>query len=924
MGFNVDEDQECPVAIRCRHAKLILTATSKRINEIGEAHPSLAKQSTLYLVEIPVVNASPIAPANIIVYKALSIATTNSSIAKSPQVNATAVITKPESIPQATTACSTPSTSIPTHPPQDIQQSHDTMIHNNKYLPQSLLNDSPIFPMDDGMLDDSMTPPSLHRDYLDLQDDQDGFLNSVEDIQMQEAPIVRNREYYERQVLSVIDRGIAYLTANAKPDHLFRLNGQDVNAEILSRFRLHELYDENIMGLLIATCGHRDDWACVLPDIEFRRLSKNIKNVIYLARREHWLLVHVNFEVMELTHYTSDTHNAEEANAFVDDVHKTAQGKKKKKKTVKTTRFFGAERVVDFAMASDESGTLTWWQAEILLGLLEQDRLQSIYETRLRHANQVVKELHTNFVPRRPANYTDTMPPDDSDDPDDSGDFNDSFNSQDGAENTCSVSTDGCVADSASASLNLEQEMPNGKPESEDDDDAEPPSGKPMPTDKSFRDSAKATADEVLELSNNEGDPCETEFVAPRPSDDEIARLTTAQKRQALKTLNAWTLRTLIGMPPLGSTLREDLVNTILKMGVAMPDSIRWNFLLRSIYTGWSREKVEDLDKTSLKLECRRLDIAIGPPSTKASLIALIQSFDKNNGIGHNVKVSSTENPELIELSKVVAACRERGIAFNIRHCGNKQLINTLKKRITDYDDMEEERLKRVTDPRLGLFRIDPKRPVIIMSCARESGTLTAEKKEKYQREHDRVEHALRSGKILENLEKATYKRFTFSGMSFRDRLPLGPRALYPNGAKGELVDTLKTAERGSQIIFVAIGLDGISGNVPGWREFVEVFQNRCRKALQMNLMIAESVEQWHAAQLLWSKLDWYGPFEERYWICCNLDELLDPASKVRLHRQIHLQWKRCGDGRETMSRGIQMQKRLVVGRSGGPRTKRS
>ncbi len=39
-----------------------------------------------------------------------------------------------------------------------------------------------------------------------------------------------------------------------------------------------------------------------------------------------------------------------------------------------------------------------------------------------------------------------------------------------------------------------------------------------------------------------------------------------------------------------------------------------------------------------LKLECRRLDIAIGDSSAKADLIGLIQSFDKNNGIGHKMK----------------------------------------------------------------------------------------------------------------------------------------------------------------------------------------------------------------------------------------------------------------------------------------------
>lgn len=82
----------------------------------------------------------------------------------------------------------------------------------------------------------------------------------------------------------------------------------------------------------------------MLPDVETRRLSKDIKNTNYLARRKNWLLLHVSFEVMELTHYTSDAHNAKEANTFVDEAHKTAQGRKKKKKIVKTTQLLGATR----------------------------------------------------------------------------------------------------------------------------------------------------------------------------------------------------------------------------------------------------------------------------------------------------------------------------------------------------------------------------------------------------------------------------------------------------------------------------------------------------------------------------------------------------------------------------------------------------
>ena len=41
MGLEVDDDQECPVAIRCRHAKSILDAVSKRMNENTPQTPQI-------------------------------------------------------------------------------------------------------------------------------------------------------------------------------------------------------------------------------------------------------------------------------------------------------------------------------------------------------------------------------------------------------------------------------------------------------------------------------------------------------------------------------------------------------------------------------------------------------------------------------------------------------------------------------------------------------------------------------------------------------------------------------------------------------------------------------------------------------------------------------------------------------------------
>ena len=123
--------------------------------------------------------------------------------------------------------------------------------------------------------------------------------------------------------------------------------------------------------------------------------------------------------------------------------------------TMKTTPFFGAEDVVNITMTPDEGGVVTWWQAEILLGLIEQDHSQSICEARLRHVSQVVREMYEKSVPRRRSRSTthkETMPPDESDDSDESNYPPKSPSSPDTLQNTCSNALNTHVPSSTSTS----------------------------------------------------------------------------------------------------------------------------------------------------------------------------------------------------------------------------------------------------------------------------------------------------------------------------------------------------------------------------------------------------------------------------------------------------------------------------------------
>ena len=126
---------------------------------------------------------------------------------------------------------------------------------------------------------------------------------------------------------------------------------------------------------------------------------------------------------------------------------------------------------------------------------------------------------------------------------------------------------------------------------------------------------------------------------------------------------------------------------------------------------------------------------------------------------------------------------------------------------------------------------------------------------------------------------------------------------------------TLENAEKGTQIVLVSLGIDGISCNEPGWNALVKKFQHG--KGLKMILLIAEDQSQWHQAKTMWSHHDWLGPIEGRLWACCDLKELLDPASHVRLYTQILDQWRKCGGGRAARGQAIESEERPVVGRNG-------
>ena len=237
------------------------------------------------------------------------------------------------------------------------------------------------------------------------------------------------------------------------------------------------------------------------------------------------------------------------------------------------------------------------------------------------------------------------------------------------------------------------------------------------------------------------------------------------------------------------------------------------------------------------------------------------------------------------------------------------------------FDKIDERCLKIPRDPNLPRIHIDPRRPMIVIICSRYSGKLGFDEQKRDETEKASIETVLRRGRVLRGLEGATYEHICMANIELTKALPIQTKGLHPGYARHKLASILQNAKNGTQIVFVSLGLDGISSKRSGWDVLIEFQQ---RKGLETKLLVAEDLAQWYKAELLWSSHDWLGPIEGRYWACCDLEKLLDPASDVRLYTQILEQLEKCGNGRSVREQAIESEGRPVSGRNYRKRKTRS
>lgn len=381
---------------------------------------------------------------------------------------------------------------------------------------------------------------------------------------------------------------------------------------------------------------------------------------------------------------------------------------------------------------------------------------------------------------------------------------------------------------------------------------------------------------------------------------------------QALKTVPYFELKQLATLR--SRSRRDDYLDELAeRRDIPLPRSIRWNFLQDSIYVGWSKDKISEQKTGVLMRELDRLDIALRHKRrNKPDIVDAIIHFIKNKGIGHDPMsldkrtTPGQTRPTRPTYAELTSMCVQRGIAR-----GHIRDTLGLQELIAGYDAREEERVKTCVDPGLPHLKIDPDRPKLVLILFRHSSIMQLNAG-RILREREKAERTLKSGHVLGGLLEAEYKLINREGTPLSRPMPRFARTYRKDTPAHEWVTALEKAEKNTQVIIVAMGLDGASSNRNGWHNLMDAFHE-----LHFYLIIAEDKKQWHHCDVLWSQHDWQGPIEGRYWACCDLRKLCDPESNVRLYTQIREQWAKCELRRATIGLAHKEEGRLPAGRNG-------
>lgn len=225
--------------------------------------------------------------------------------------------------------------------------------------------------------------------------------------------------------------------------------------------------------------------------------------------------------------------------------------------------------------------------------------------------------------------------------------------------------------------------------------------------------------------------------------------------------------------------------------------------------------------------------------------------------------------------------------------------------------EREVKRSKLPVDRRMRQIIIPTKgKQLVILNC-RHSSNAEPEKRKSDIEQFGAIQQALHQGQIMANLESAQYMNCIWTATRLGDPLPLTTFDLR-NEYKIAFLENIEKMPKGSAVILVLLGLEGLTANQEGLRAFVRQYQH-----LEFTLLIGETREQWISREVVWSNHDWSEPILERYWAAVNLKMFLADKDCCRLYSNLAAQWVLCLRRRRDTGAAMALEGRRTTGRNG-------
>ena len=135
--------------------------------------------------------------------------------------------------------------------------------------------------------------------------------------------------------------------------------------------------------------------------------------------------------------------------------------------------------------------------------------------------------------------------------------------------------------------------------------------------------------------------------------------------------------------------------------------------------------------------------------------------------------------------------------------------------------------------------------------CSRDSSDRT-----NYEEAHASAERILKDGRVFGQLEKAEFVHVHLVNFSMRQSVLLSRYQTTRGSGAPTLHTALEKITEGTQVLFVCLGLDGTSGNITGWKDFVDKYQYEDQRRLELLIAFGENEIQWHKSSITRNQRD--------------------------------------------------------------------